>query len=80
MTVLRREHTATLLPNGRVLVRAALTARFFPARTACPVTEPDGDGRHETPRRFHTATLLANGLVLVAGGADAAAQPQRGAV
>ena len=69
----RWAHTATLLPNGKVLVAAGFdstASRFATAElydpasgtwTLPPATSPpDGSG--------HTATLLPNGKVLVAGG------------
>ena len=63
-------HTATLLPNGRVLVAggnngaALLSAELYdPANGTWAVTAGLG-----TARYGHTATLLPNGKVLVAGG------------
>jgi WD40 repeat protein len=75
----RFDHTATLLPNGKVLVaggyggEAALntSSLYTPAQGNDPgswtaVTNLDG------ARTGHTATLLPNGKVLVAGGFAAA--------
>jgi N-acetylneuraminic acid mutarotase len=68
----RAWHSATLLPNGRVLVVGgagidiALSASaelYDPATRAWLPT-----GSMKSPRRWHTATLLDNGEVLVAGG------------
>ncbi|ATB42631.1 hypothetical protein CYFUS_008110 [Cystobacter fuscus] len=68
----RAWHSATLLPNGRVLVVGgagidiALSASaelYDPATRAWLPT-----GGMKSPRRWHTATLLDNGEVLVAGG------------
>ena len=63
----RFEHTATLLPNGKVLVEGGLyltTAELYdPASETWSATDSLA-----TVRRFHTATLLPNGMVLVAGG------------
>jgi galactose oxidase-like protein len=65
-------HTATLLPNGQVLVTGGENAAgkiltsaelYNPATGKWTVT-----GSTATPRVSHTATLLTNGEVLVAGG------------
>lgn len=59
----RTNHTATLLPNGKVLVASAGAELYDPANGTWATT-----GGLATPRRYHTATLLPNGKVLVAGG------------
>src|SRR5271169_3228137 len=68
----RTAHTATLLPNGQVLVTGGedlahnfLTSAelYNPATGKWTVT-----GSTATPRVDHSATLLPNGEVLVAGG------------
>src|SRR5205823_2686018 len=68
----RFRHTATLLPNGKVLVAggnngAALssTELYDPASGTWTAT-----GSLGTARARHTATLLPSGKVLVAGGED----------
>jgi Calx-beta domain/FG-GAP-like repeat/Galactose oxidase, central domain/Kelch motif len=68
----RSHHTATLLPDGRVLVVGGLAASgptaavevFDPASGIWAAAAP-----LSTPRTDHTATLLADGRVLVVGGA-----------
>ena len=71
-------HTATLLPNGKVLVaggfdisgNALASAELYdPASGTWTAT-----GSLATARAYHTATLLPNGKVLVAGGAPARAR------
>jgi N-acetylneuraminic acid mutarotase len=72
MAVPRALHTATLLPDGRLLVAGGLDAsqRVF---ASAEVFDPsDGTwqstGSMAKPRIFHTATLLPDGKVLVVGG------------
>ncbi len=69
--------TATLLPDGRVLVCAGLKASNFvgPSATA-ELYDPasgtwSGAGSLSHARFLHTATSLADGRVLVAGGQNA---------
>jgi hypothetical protein len=68
MAAARTFHTATLLPNGTVLIAGGgnenSTAEVYdPATGAFSIT-----GGMEIGRSGHTATLLPNGSVLVAGG------------
>src|SRR5262245_33075767 len=70
LAVGRYSHTATLLPNGQVLVVGGGTANaitsaelYNPATSSWMGTGPLTWGRYN-----HTATLLANGQVLVVGG------------
>jgi hypothetical protein len=69
-------HTATLLPNGNVLVVGGLASNaplaftdsaelYHPATGTWSVT-----GSLNTPRYSHTATLLPNGKVLIVGGSN----------
>jgi uncharacterized delta-60 repeat protein len=65
----REYHTATLLPNGKVLVAggnpySSTSELYDPATGTWTQTGNLNFGRY-----FHTATLLPNGKVLVAGGA-----------
>jgi hypothetical protein len=69
----RRFHTATLLPNGKVL--AACGDDGFSALTSAELYDPTSGtwtvtGSLATGRIFYTATLLPYGKVLVAGGQD----------
>ena len=66
----RRDHTATLLTDGRVLVvGGAGGTRLASAEVWDPATETFGPaGSLAEAREFHTATLLPDGRVLVTGG------------
>ena len=64
----RFDHTATLLPDGRVLVAGSGTAELYDPATAIW----SRTGNPIANRSGHTATLLQNGKVLVAGGYGAA--------
>ncbi len=70
MTVARIGHTATLLPNGQVLVAAGYNADFLDAAELYdPATGTwAATGSLTTARLGSTATLLPNGGVLVAAG------------
>src|SRR5438874_1565392 len=73
----RNGHTATLLPNGKVLIAGgrngnsglASAELYDPASGTWSAT-----GSLATARAFHTATLLPNGKVLVAGGGNNSAE------
>jgi hypothetical protein len=68
----RAFHTATLLPNGKVLVAGGLDDKNAVLSTAELYDPSTGDWTPATPlnhgRANHTATLLPFGQVLVAGG------------
>jgi len=72
MTTERASPTATLLPNGKVLVAGGTNCGgcvLASAELYDPVTGTfSATGPMTTPRYDHTATLLFNGKVLVAGG------------
>jgi hypothetical protein len=72
MRVARMAHTATTLPDGRVLVAGGFTEEDHAAQSAEAYEPRRGQfaalPRLITLRHSHTATLLPNGLVLIAGG------------
>jgi len=69
----RYSHTATLLPNGKVLVAGGFRASALGiADLYDPVTGTwSATGSLATARYFHTAILLTTGKVLVTGGFNA---------
>jgi WD40 repeat protein len=77
MTAGRAGHTATLLPNGKVLVAAGLdpnSGALASAELYDPTTGAfSATGSMITARYIHTATLLPNGQVLVAAGYNSGA-------
>ena len=71
LTVARARHTATLLPNGQVLVAGGFGSGGD--LTSAELYDPSSGtwtttGSLNAARDSHTATLLPNGQVLVAGG------------
>ena len=78
MNVARAVATATLLPNGKVLIAGGKKVQRFVQRRYCQhraIRPGDqffrvgfGNGEHEHGARRATATLLPNGKVLIAGG------------
>lgn len=72
LTTARFSHTATLLPNGKVLVAGGIGADEGEVGSAELYDRESGmwtlTGSLVNARDSHTATLLPNGKVLVAGG------------
>ncbi len=69
----RAEHTATLLPNGKVLIAGGVNNSGYPA--SAELYDPASGTWTATSslaaaRAQHTSTLLPNGKVLVAGGSN----------
>src|SRR5256714_12590875 len=73
MAAVRRNHTATLLPNGKVLVAGGYDLnQIDSAELYDPATGTwSATGSLHTARELFTATLLPNGKVLVSVGAVA---------
>jgi hypothetical protein len=76
MNTARYDHTATLLPNGEVLVTGGLGVNGdYTSLASAELYDPKKGrwtitGSMSVGRTGFTATLLANGLALVAGGSD----------
>lgn len=75
MNTARTYHTATLLPNGKVLVAGGYNGSS--SLTSAEVYDPVANSwttvaSMNAARIYHTATLLTNGKVLAAGGGTSA--------
>jgi WD40 repeat protein len=78
MDGVRYRQTATLLPDGKVLVAGGFTNNASDPVASAELYDPSSGswtatGNLITPRAGHTATLLPDGKVLVAGGSDTSA-------
>lgn len=73
MTVKHWRHTATLLPNGKVLVAGGYSIGYTTAINTAELYDPatgtwTATSTMNEPHTVHFATLLPNGKVLLAGG------------
>ena len=78
MQLPRANHTATLLPDGRVVIAGGVTIRDSLSNStdtlaSVEIYDPatrtfSADGALGTGRSFHTATLLKDGTILLVGG------------
>lgn len=80
----RLSHTATRLPDGRVLIIGGYAGEGEPPTAAMELVDVEHAtvtpaGALRVARADHTATLLRDGRVLVAGGRDAGGNPLRSA-
>jgi len=80
LSVPRQFHTATLLPNGKVLITGGVVGSTIVLNTAELYDSGSGTfsatGSMTTPRYFHCATLLPDGKVLITGGSSQEARAE----
>ena len=84
MTAPRFDHTATLLPNGKVLIAAGMERNGAPYKTAALFDPRSGRFTSVGETKFNhgwgsIAALLNNGKVLLAGGSNTPSVPIAGA-